>query len=258
MPMDLKKVFSLRVRKALGTRSQNWLADEIGVSAKSLSFYLNEERSDLPKAEVLRALCEALDVSADYLLGLPQPIIPSSRIEMLYHVQKATTSMYGIHYAVSPEDVHRWTEGDMNDFFEANQRLVATNRTVERIFLLRKYAFLDPQTKRFDENSKQIINLQGKYLSAVYVVWEEEAKKWQANEEMHSKVAFDPSNSNILVNFVVVDEDILFLNRRSGYTVLTWVPDITRCALRIDDHLTKYNILKSLAKDVTKDAAWWI
>ncbi|PJF22686.1 MAG: hypothetical protein CUN56_04785, partial [Phototrophicales bacterium] len=249
MPLDLKKVFSSRVRKALGDRSMNWLAFETGLSVKTISFYLNEERPDLPKANNLRALCEALNVSADHLLGLPQPIIPSSRAEILDSVHRVKSSMLATHYALIPEEVHRWKQGDAVQYYDANCRLVAQGKTVERVFILRRYAFFDPKTGRFDEQSLHILSEQAQNLTQVIVVWEEVVKQHQNNDEwlLHSQLQI--YDSNLLIDIILIDEDLLFINRNPGFTLTTWIPDKTTCATRVENHLNKFKALKSIGID---------
>ena len=59
------KIRELRIEKNL---TQPALAMAIGVSKGVLSFWENDINE--PKASNLKALCQVLDVSADYLLGL--------------------------------------------------------------------------------------------------------------------------------------------------------------------------------------------
>ncbi|MBQ3405028.1 MAG: helix-turn-helix transcriptional regulator [Oscillospiraceae bacterium] len=63
-------VFSNRLREIMNTRGENQktLASKTGVQRQTISLYLNGQSK--PDSDRLAALCRALDVSADYLLGL--------------------------------------------------------------------------------------------------------------------------------------------------------------------------------------------
>lgn len=57
-----------RVRSVLGGKTQKALARELHVDQGTVSKWLNGHRS--PDPDALARLCRALDVSADYVLGL--------------------------------------------------------------------------------------------------------------------------------------------------------------------------------------------
>ena len=63
-------VFSERLRQILGRRgvSQDWLARQIHATPATVSRYLTSDR--VPRGENVAAVSSALNVSADYLLGL--------------------------------------------------------------------------------------------------------------------------------------------------------------------------------------------
>ena len=66
----MKEGFSDRLKQSIQDRglTQMMLATLIGTTEVSISRYLKGKR--IPSADVLYKLCKALDVSADYLLGL--------------------------------------------------------------------------------------------------------------------------------------------------------------------------------------------
>ena len=63
-------VFSERLRQILDRRgvSQDWLARQIHATPATVSRYLTSDR--VPRGENVAAVSSALNVSADYLLGL--------------------------------------------------------------------------------------------------------------------------------------------------------------------------------------------
>ena len=63
-------VFSERLRQILDRRgvSQDWLASQIHATPATVSRYLTSDR--VPRGENVAAVSSALNVSADYLLGL--------------------------------------------------------------------------------------------------------------------------------------------------------------------------------------------
>ena len=70
-------VFSERLRQILDRRgvSQDWLARQIHATPATVSRYLTSDR--VPRGENVAAVSSALNVSADYLLGLiddPRPL----------------------------------------------------------------------------------------------------------------------------------------------------------------------------------------
>lgn len=71
--MDNNKIdntFSIRLKTAMKSigLNQKQLAEKIGVTPQSISYYCNGAR--LPDVDILRLLANCLDVSADYLLGI--------------------------------------------------------------------------------------------------------------------------------------------------------------------------------------------
>lgn len=66
----MKDVFTTRLKQSITERglSQRMLATLIGTTEQSVSRWANGNRT--PNADVLYRMCKALDVSADYLLGL--------------------------------------------------------------------------------------------------------------------------------------------------------------------------------------------
>ena len=68
----MKAGFSDRLKQSIDDRqlTQRQLATLIGTTEVSISRYLKGKR--IPSADVLYRLCKALDVSADYLLGLSE------------------------------------------------------------------------------------------------------------------------------------------------------------------------------------------
>lgn len=65
-----KKIFSRRLKSALYAREMNGkqLALAIGVSQPTISHYVTGQ--EYPRVTILPAICQALHVSADYLLGM--------------------------------------------------------------------------------------------------------------------------------------------------------------------------------------------
>ena len=66
----MTEVFSTRLKSILDKRgvTQRQLAQQIGVTEVTVSRWANCERT--PDADNVREICTALDVSADFLLGL--------------------------------------------------------------------------------------------------------------------------------------------------------------------------------------------
>ena len=62
--------FGLRLKDVLEDRGMTYedLAEKAYMSKMAIWYYIN--RDILPTADNLKAICEALDVSADYMLGL--------------------------------------------------------------------------------------------------------------------------------------------------------------------------------------------
>ena len=65
-----KDVFTDRLKQSINERglTQRMLATLIGTTEQSVSRWANGNRT--PNADMLYRMCKALDVSADYLLGL--------------------------------------------------------------------------------------------------------------------------------------------------------------------------------------------
>lgn len=68
----MKDVFTTRLKKSINERglTQRMLATLIGTTEQSVSRWANGNRT--PNADMLYRMCKALDVSADYLLGLSE------------------------------------------------------------------------------------------------------------------------------------------------------------------------------------------
>ena len=68
----MKDVFTDRLKKSITERglTQRMLATLIGTTEQSVSRWANGNRT--PNADMLYKMCKALDVSADYLLGLSE------------------------------------------------------------------------------------------------------------------------------------------------------------------------------------------
>ena len=68
----MKDIFTTRLKKSITERglTQRMLATLIGTTEQSLSRWANGNRT--PNADMLYRMCKALDVSADYLLGLSE------------------------------------------------------------------------------------------------------------------------------------------------------------------------------------------
>lgn len=73
----MNKYFALRLKflREKHGFSQAELADKIGVSRGSISFYENNSR--VPDIDVLGSLCDFFSVSSDYLLGRSDQVFPS-------------------------------------------------------------------------------------------------------------------------------------------------------------------------------------
>jgi transcriptional regulator with XRE-family HTH domain len=61
-------VLGKRLNQLRGEMSQAEFAKKVGVAAATIGYYENSDR--LPDAEMLRKICEACNVSCDYLLGI--------------------------------------------------------------------------------------------------------------------------------------------------------------------------------------------
>lgn len=73
----MNEYFSLRLKHLREKHglSQAELADKVGVSRGSISFYENNSR--VPDIDVLCSLCDFFSVSSDYLLGRSDQVVPS-------------------------------------------------------------------------------------------------------------------------------------------------------------------------------------
>lgn len=69
-------IFSERLRNLLDSRGINqiWLAEKIHTTGATVSRYLNADR--MPRGENVASVASALNVSADYLLGLSDDPTP--------------------------------------------------------------------------------------------------------------------------------------------------------------------------------------
>lgn len=68
--LDIASVIRLRLTEAIKTsgKTQVEIAKEACITGGTLSDYIN--KNTLPSIETFALLCRALDVSADYILGL--------------------------------------------------------------------------------------------------------------------------------------------------------------------------------------------
>lgn len=66
--MFSKEMISARLRELRGNVSQAEIAQSVGISQQGWARY--EKGKALPGAEIIHQICETLDVSADWLLGL--------------------------------------------------------------------------------------------------------------------------------------------------------------------------------------------
>lgn len=68
--MDSRKQITYRLVTAVleSGKSHRRIAEEAGVSLNTMHYYMN--KGGMPGADKLAALCRALNVSADWLLGL--------------------------------------------------------------------------------------------------------------------------------------------------------------------------------------------
>ena len=68
--MDSRKQITYRLVTAVleSRKSHRQIAEEAGVSLNTMHYYMN--KGGMPGADKLAALCRALEVSADWLLGL--------------------------------------------------------------------------------------------------------------------------------------------------------------------------------------------
>ena len=74
----MKKSFSERLEHLRGDRSQREFARQIGVPLNTYTNWVREIRT--PTIDALKGICTQLNVSADWLLGLPgasAPAVPS-------------------------------------------------------------------------------------------------------------------------------------------------------------------------------------
>ena len=70
--MDSRKQITYRLVTAVldSRKSHRRIAEEAGVSLNTMHYYMN--KGGMPGADKLAALCRALNVSADWLLGLEE------------------------------------------------------------------------------------------------------------------------------------------------------------------------------------------
>lgn len=156
--------------------------------------------------------------------------------KLLERVEKTTKSMCGVHYATTPEEVHRWHTSDIEKFYTVNKVLAEKGLQVERVFVLRKHSFIDPDTGQFDSESIRIIEDHAANLTGVYVVWEKNAKEY-----------------GLLIDIVLVDDEALFANEYPGNALLNWVPVESRDPTAISQYERKFQHLKKLGVEITHD-----
>lgn len=72
----MNKVFLTRLKTARGLLSQQAVADLLGIKQQSYARY--ESGKSTPGVDLLTRICEELNTSADYLLGLSEDPAPRS------------------------------------------------------------------------------------------------------------------------------------------------------------------------------------
>lgn len=88
---NITDIFKTRIKELRGNESQTNVANGIGVSRASLSYYESGDR--VPDINVLYSIARYYNVTADYLLGLsdiPKPDIETSAIESVTGLSKST------------------------------------------------------------------------------------------------------------------------------------------------------------------------
>lgn len=65
----LREILSERLKRAMGEKKLNnkQLARRVGIHPNMIGYYV--QKKAFPKLDSLAAICEALDVSADWLMG---------------------------------------------------------------------------------------------------------------------------------------------------------------------------------------------
>lgn len=76
---ELMNIFSERLKGILDSRgiSQVWVAEKANATAATISRYMTTER--VPRGDIVANISKALDVSADYLLGITDIQTPISK-----------------------------------------------------------------------------------------------------------------------------------------------------------------------------------
>ena len=78
---DVTDIFSIRLRSLRGSKNQNDVAKEIGISRGALSYYESGERR--PDINTLYAIAKYYNVSSDYLLGITDVCSPSTELQAI-------------------------------------------------------------------------------------------------------------------------------------------------------------------------------
>ena len=78
--MSVGKTIAIKIKELRGDRTQQQLADELGISRASVNYYENGTRT--PDVEILAKIAEKFKVSTDYLMGLSA--FPDSREEIRF------------------------------------------------------------------------------------------------------------------------------------------------------------------------------
>lgn len=67
MGRDYRAIYAARLKTALEGYSQNWLARKTGLSATTISAYVNGKK--MPRLDIAAEIADALNVSLDWMLG---------------------------------------------------------------------------------------------------------------------------------------------------------------------------------------------
>lgn len=97
-----KAVFATNLRECMDNKgvSQSALAQQIGVQRQTVSLYMSGQSS--PNTEILTNIANALDVSADYLLGLSVvPLVDESLIAAHEYTGLSPKAL---------ENIHSWSD----------------------------------------------------------------------------------------------------------------------------------------------------
>lgn len=97
---DRLPIFRKRLNELLGDMTTTEFAEKVGLSRQTMGFYLNGDR--IPDSATLIQICEACNVSADYLLGLSDVSSPDIQIQ---EIVKATgLSEKNVNFLINPAE----------------------------------------------------------------------------------------------------------------------------------------------------------